>query len=398
MSILVLNTGSSSVKFELFQVKADDPLQTVASGLVEGIGEAHHHAKVALYNGKQTSDLGPGISSSHEAALNGITTFLQDNDLLSDLRAVGHRVVHGGETFTAPTVLDDDVIAQLAALSPLAPLHNPPALEGISIARGLWADVPHVAVFDTAFHTTLAPQAFRYAVPQDWYADHGVRRYGFHGTSHAYVAARAAEAVGRPLDELKLITLHLGNGASACAIDRGKSVGTSMGLSPLEGLVMGTRSGDLDPAVVFHMIRAGMEPDQVEQALNKQSGLMGLAGDNDLRRVQEAADDGDTDARLPLEVMAHLLRKYICSYLAVLGGLDAVVFTAGIGQHSPTVRRAVIQPLGHLGLRLDERVNDNADAEHGPVIISPTGATPAVLVIATDEERQIALDVRRLLD
>ncbi len=398
MSILVLNTGSSSVKFELFQVTADDPLQTVASGLVAGIGEAHHHATVALHNGKQTSDLGPGISNSHEAALNAITTFLQDNDLLSDLRAVGHRVVHGGETFTAPTVLDDDVIARLAALSPLAPLHNPPALEGISIARGYWHYVPHVAVFDTAFHTTLAPQSFRYAVPQDWYEDHGVRRYGFHGTSHTYVAARAAEALGRPLDELKLITLHLGNGASACAIDGGKSVDTSMGLSPLEGLVMGTRSGDLDPAVVFHMIRAGMEPDQVQQALNKQSGLMGLAGDNDLRRVQKAADDGDTDARLALEVMTHRLRKYVGAYLAVLGGLDAVVFTAGIGQHSPAVRRAVTQPLGHLGLRLDERANDNADAEHGPVIISPTGATPAVLVIATDEERQIALDVRGLLD
>lgn len=393
MSILVVNTGSSSVKFELFAVESDDALTTVATGLVEGIGGEQGHSEVALHSGPQTDGLGGARFPDQKGALDAITSFLQGNDLLDNLQAVGHRVVHGGEAFTAPTVLDDVVIAQLANLSPLAPLHNPPALEGIAIARALWTDVPHVAVFDTAFHTTLAPEAYRYAVPEDWYHDHGVRRYGFHGTSHAYVAGRAATALGRPLEELKLITLHLGNGASACAIDGGKSVDTSMGLSPLEGLVMGTRSGDLDPAVVFHMIRAGMEPDEVEEALNKQSGLKGLAGANDLRQVQQAADDGDTDARLALAVMTHRLRKYIGAYFAVLGGLDAVVFTAGIGQHSAAVRQSVIRPLEHLGLRLDARANQTAGAEHDPVTISPPGAARAVLVIATDEERMIAQQV-----
>jgi acetate kinase len=379
VTVLVLNSGSSSVKHEVFAVAGNGALSSVADGLVEGIGEAG------------------AAAPDHVAAIDGVLSRLDAEGLLDDLQAVGHRVVHGGEAFTGPTVLDDDVIAEVEALSPLAPLHNPPALQGIRAARQLRPDVPHVAVFDTAFHATLPPQAFRYAVPEAWYADHGVRRYGFHGTSHAHVAARAAEALGRPLHQLKLITLHLGNGASACAVDGGRSVDTSMGLSPLEGLVMGTRSGDVDPAVVFHLLRAGMTADEVEAGLNRRSGLLGLAGANDMRKVRAAAAQGDPGARLALAVTARRLRKYVGAYLAVLGGLDALVFTAGIGEHDTAMRSDVAGRLEHLGLRLDEAANAAADPTAGPALISPPGATPAVLVVATDEERRIAEEVLDLL-
>lgn len=393
MTILVLNTGSSSVKFELFDVDANDQLNTTATGLVEGIGEETGRARAVLSEATRPRGFGDKTVPDHRSALDTVVNLLDEYDLLADLRAIGHRMVHGGEAFTAPTVLDDDVIARLDALSTLAPLHNPPALTGIAVARELRPDVPHVAVFDTAFHATLDPVAYTYAVPGSWYRDHGVRRYGFHGTSHGYVAGRAAAALDRPLDELKLISLHLGNGASACAIDGGRSVDTSMGLSPLEGLVMGTRSGDLDPAVVFHMIRAGMTPDEVESDLNRASGLTGLAGDNDLRHVLDAANGGDQGAVLALSVMTRRIHKYLGAYLAVLGGLDVVVFTGGIGEHSATVRRQVVEPLGHLGLRLDARANTAADAPDEPVTISPAGTAPAVLVIATDEEWMIANQV-----
>ncbi|WP_370326435.1 acetate/propionate family kinase [Euzebya sp.] len=393
MSVLVLNTGSSSVKFELFEGASPSELRSVAAGLVEGIGEAEGHMGATLPDGGRVDR--DGVVADHREALESVMTHLAD--ALTDLVAVGHRVVHGGEHFTEPTVIDDAAVEVIDSLSPLAPLHNPPALEGIRVARELRPEIPHVAVFDTAFHATLPPAAYRYAVPTSWYADHGVRRYGFHGTSHRYVAEQAAQSLGRPLEDLRTITLHLGNGASACAIDGGRSIDTSMGLSPLEGLVMGTRSGDLDPAVVFHMIRAGMSPDDVERALNRQSGLRGLAADNDMRRVHRAADAGDEGAQLALEVTAHRLRKYVGAYAAVLGGLDALVFTAGIGEHSPAVRAAVVEPLGHLGLTLDVAANAAADAADGPVRISRPDASPAVLVVATDEERMIAAEALRAL-
>lgn len=401
--VLVLNTGSSSVKFEVFEVdSAGDrgdlagadagALTPVAGGKVEGIGEPSGGFDLEVAGDADGGVADEAVVADHEAALAMVVDGLRDRGLLDDLVAVGHRVVHGGEAFTSPTVIDDEVVCVLDDLAPLAPLHNPPALVGIRVARDLAGDVPHVAVFDTAFHTTMAPEAFRYAVPGAWYHDHGVRRFGFHGTSHRYVSEQAAATLGRPADDCRVITLHLGNGASAAAVDGGRVVDTSMGLSPLEGLVMGTRPGDLDPGVVFHMVRAGMSIDEVEQALNHESGLEGLAGDNDVRRLRAAAADGDDDARLALEVMAKRIRGYVGAYLAHLGGLDALVFTAGIGENEPAVRAMVVEPLAHLGLVLDPDANDAADPGGGPVVVSPPGHEPAVLVIATAEELVIAQD------
>ncbi len=385
----MLNTGSSSVKYEVFAA-TDDGLASLASGLVEGIGEEGGASHLRPAGADRRTD--PLRVDGHGAALGLVVDALAGAGLDQDLAAVGHRVVHGGEAFAEPTLLTDEVVAMLDDLSPLAPLHNPPAVAGIRVARERWADLPHVAVFDTAFYRTLSPAAYRYAVPEAWYREHGVRRFGFHGTSHRCVAGEAARALGQPLADLKLITLHLGNGASACAIDGGRAVDTSMGLSPLAGLVMGTRSGDLDPGVVFHLVRAGMDVGDVEQALNRASGLRGLGGSNDVRRLRAAADDGDEDARLALDVMARRVRGYVGAYLAELGALDAVVFTAGIGEHDPATRAAVIGPLAHLGLVLDEDANARADAGDGPVRISPARATPAVLVVATAEEATIAAD------
>ncbi len=398
MSVLVLNVGSSSIKYELFEDLEDAALRTRAEGEVEGIGGSvgGMRAVTITPDGPRTEQA-QTVFADHSAALSAVMAHLKARSLLRGLRAVGHRMVHGGERFTAPTLLDDQVLAHLDGLSSLAPLHNPPAIEGIRIARDLQPDVPHVAVFDTAFHATLSPEAYRYAVPGLWYADHGVRRYGFHGTSHAYVSDQAALALDRPLQALRLVSLHLGNGASACAVQGGRSVDTSMGMTPLEGLVMGTRSGDLDPGVVLHMLRAGLDVEQMDAALNRGSGLLGLAGDNDVRTVEQMAADGDPDAELALAVMTRRIRGVIGSYLAHLGGLDAVVFTAGVGEHSATVRASVIGPLGHLGLHLDEQANATADATQGPVIISPPGPGPAVLVVATDEERRIAEETVALL-
>lgn len=391
MKVLVLNTGSSSVKYEVFTDQGAGGRPTsVAVGSIEGIGEPEGAVRHASTNGDTRTSA--TTVADHDRALDLVVDALAGDGLDHDLAAVGHRVVHGGEDFTAPTLIDDAVVARLEELASLAPLHNPPAVAGIRVARDRWADLPHVAVFDTAFHTTLPPAAYRYAVPGAWYVDHGVRRFGFHGTSHRCVAELAAEALGRPLEDLRLITLHLGNGASACAIDRGRSVDTSMGMSPLAGLVMGTRSGDVDPTVVFHLVRAGMTVEEVERDLQRGSGLVGLGGANDVRVLRQRAADGDDDARLALDVMTRRVRQYVGAYLADLGGLDAVVFTAGIGQHDAATRAEVIEPLAHLGLRLDPVANEAADASDGPARISPEGAMPAVLVVATAEEATIAAD------
>ncbi len=397
MRVLVLNTGSSSVKYEVFDRPAPDaPLDSVGSGLVEGIGEEQGAVHLTPADGDPTS--ARTVVADHDDALRRVVDALSGASLDRDLVAIGHRVVHGGEDFTTPTLVTDEVVDRLDDLAPLAPLHNPPAVAGIRIARRRWPDLPHVAVFDTAFHTTLAPDAYRYAVPTTWYVDHGVRRFGFHGTSHRSVAEAAAQALARPLSELRLVTLHLGNGASACAVDGGRSVDTSMGMSPLAGLVMGTRAGDLDPGVVFHLVRAGMEVAEVERVLNRESGLVGLGGANDVRALRAAADDGDDDAALALAVMARRIRGYVGAYLAELGGLDALVFTAGIGEHDPATRAAVVEPLGHLGLHLDPAANAAADPGDGPVRISPAGADPVVLVVATAEEATIAGDALAVVD
>lgn len=383
--VLVVNSGSSSIKYQL--IDPDGP-RRVARGQVERIGGADavlHHAVRADDGWRERDEV--RTIPDHDAGLAAVVAALRDDGLDRDLTAVGHRVVHGGDRFREPTVVDDVVADGIRALIPLAPLHNPPNLAGIEVARRLWPQVPQVAVFDTAFHAALPPVAYRYAVPEAWYTDHGVRRYGMHGTSHGYVARRAAEVLDRPLADLRLVTAHLGNGASMSAVAGGRSIDTSMGLSPLEGLVMGTRSGDLDPTIVFHVARAaGLAPDAIERALNRDSGLVGLCGDNDLRAVEQRAAGGDDRAALALAVFCYRIRKYVGAYAAVLGGLDGLVFTAGIGEHSPTVRARVCDGLGFLGIALDPQAN----AASTTVVSSDDSAVP-VLVVPTDEELEIAL-------
>jgi acetate kinase len=328
-----------------------------------------------------------GSVADHDAGLRAVVDALEHAGLSTGISAIGHRVVHGGDRFVEPTLIDDTVIDGIRDQVPLAPLHNPANLAGIEVARQLWPNVPQVAVFDTAFHATLPPHAYRYAVPESWYTRHRVRRYGFHGTSHAYVARRAADILDRPLEHLRMITAHLGNGASVTAIAGGRSVDTSMGLTPLEGLVMGTRSGDIDPAIGYHIARnTGLTMDEVNIALNFASGLRGLCGENDLRVIEARAERGDAVAKLALDVFCHRIRKYIGAYAAVLGGLDALVFTAGIGEHSAAVRQQVCAGMEFLGIELDPAANI---ASAG--VVSATGCRVAVLVVPTDEELEIAV-------
>ncbi len=368
--ILVLNVGSSSVKYRLF-----DGTAAIAHGQVERIGEPD-------------SDV-----ADHAAAVRHVADEVQRTG--PDVSAVGHRVVHGGSRFTEPTLIDDEVLAGIRELIPLAPLHNAPGVAGIEAARALWPGVPHVAVFDTAFHATIPAAATTYAIDADLAAAHGIRRYGFHGTSHRYVARRTAALLGRPITDLNLIVLHLGNGASACAVAAGRSVETSMGLTPLEGLVMGTRAGDLDPGVVFHLLRStGLSPDAIEDSLQHHSGLAGLTGRNDMRTVIAAAESGDGSARLALDVYCHRIRKYVGAYHAVLGRLDAIAFTAGVGENSPLVREKALAGLEPWGIFVDP--SRNADSET-PRLVSPDGSGVSVWVVPTDEEHEIAAQTAELL-
>ena len=376
MRILVLNCGSSSIKYRLFENE-----QSVAKGVVERIGQPD-------------SDVG-----DHRAGLQQVMDAVAPHLADDGLDAIGHRVVHGGEEFVEPTLIDRDVIERIRAQIPLAPLHNPANLLGIEVAVELEPELPQVAVFDTAFHRTLPPHAYRYAIPEEMYRDHGVRRYGFHGTSHSFVANEAADHLRRPLGELNMITLHLGNGASATAIERGRSVDTSMGLSPLEGLVMGSRSGDIDPAIVFHLERsAGLSNDEVESMLNRRSGLLGLCGDMDLREVGRRAEEGDADARLALDVYGYRIKKYVGAYLAALGSVDAIVFTGGVGENQADIRRRALDGLEHIGIEVDDSLNRSVDLSGGPVSINAGTSRTAVLVIATNEELEIARQVRQVVE
>jgi acetate kinase len=335
---------------------------------------------------------GSGIPD-HETGLRAI---LEGLDPAIEIAAVGHRVVHGGARFTGPTLVDDDVETAIRELSVLAPLHNPANAAGIGAARKAMPGVPHVAVFDTAFHATLSPAAYTYAIDAKLAAEHGIRRYGFHGTSHKYVSERAAELIGRPLEELRIIVLHLGNGASATAVKGGVSIDTSMGMTPAQGLVMGTRSGDIDPAVLVHLHRvAGLNVDQLDELVNRRSGLLGMTGSGDMRDVQAAAIAGDEVAEAALAVYRHRLRHYIGAYTAQLGGLDALVFTAGVGENNVLLRRRVLAGLEFLGLRVDNDRNELASKS--PRFISPEGAPVAVLVIPTNEELEIARQTASVL-
>ncbi len=385
MRIFSLNAGSSSLKYQLFEEGRQTP---VARGLVERIGEAE--ARLVQHGPGDKLEVVTPIED-HRRAMELVFESLAAAGVLSDpseLGAIGHRVVHGGEGFQAATLVTDAVLAGIEACIPLAPLHNPANLLGIQVCRELAPGVPQVAVFDTAFHQTMPPEAFRYAVPESWYEDLGVRRYGFHGTSHQYVSRRAAELCGRTDDDFRVVTLHLGNGASAAAIRGGRSVDTSMGLTPLEGLVMGTRTGDLDPAVPAFVARSlQLTSGEVDTLMNKASGMVGLCGDNDLRRVHARAEEGDARCRLALKVYAHRIRRYIGALAAVLGGIDALVFTGGVGENDARMRAMALEDMGFLGLQLDGARNGAVDGE---APIHPEGAAVQVWVIPTNEELEIA--------
>ena len=376
--VLVINSGSSSVKFQLVDPDSGTALST---GLVERIGE----------EGSPVPD--------HDAALRRAFDTLADDGI--DLKtcgvvAVGHRVVHGGNAFYEPTPLDDAVIARLGELSDLAPLHNPPSLKGIEVARRLLPDIPHIAVFDTGFFHDLPPAAATYAIDRELAQRHQIRRYGFHGTSHRYVSEQAAAFLERPPGDLKQIVLHLGNGCSASAIAGTRPIDTSMGLTPLEGLVMGTRSGDIDPSVVSYLSHtAGMSVDDIETMLNKRSGVLGLSGERDFRRLRTMIESGDESAQLAYSVFTHRLRKYVGAYLAVLGHTDVISFTAGIGENDAAVRRDAVAGMEELGIVLDER--RNLGGGKGARQISADDSPIAVLVVPTNEELAIARDCVNVL-
>jgi len=365
-TVLVLNAGSSTLKYALLEPSSG---VSVADGVIERIGE-------------------DGGVADHEAALRSVFETLGSVDELG-IVAVGHRIVHGGSKFYAPTVMTDEVIEELAEVSPLAPLHNPSGIQGVTVARKVLPGLPHVAVFDTAFFHDLPAAAATYAIDHDVSERWAVRRYGFHGTSHRYVSEQAALFLERPLESLRQITLHLGNGASAAAIDGGRPVDTSMGLTPLEGLVMGTRSGDIDPGIVFYLWRtAGMSVDEIDQLLNRRSGMLGVGGQVDFRQVHKLIESGSQAARLAYDVYIHRLRKYVGGYLAVLGGADVIVFTAGVGENDALVRRDALAGLSALGVVLDDARNEAPS--RAARRISADGSPTAVLVIPTDEELAIA--------
>jgi acetate kinase len=384
-SVLVVNTGSSSLKYQLIDPGTGD---WMAKGLVERIGEDApqlHHEWADGRLVQHDADL-----PDHAAALVLMLQMLaEDSGGMAGLIAVGHRVVHGGSEYREPVVVDDDVERTIERLIPLAPLHNPASLRGIRELRRLLPDVPHVAVFDTAFHATMPPEAYTYALPVDLAERLHIRKYGFHGTSYRYVTRKAAEFLGVAVERANLVVCHLGNGASMAAIRDGASIDTSMGLTPLQGLAMGTRSGDLDPAVILHLVRVGgMSLDAADALLNKSSGLKGMAGSQDMREVRALADAGDEAARRALDVYAYRIRGYIGAYLAAVPGAQALVFTAGIGEHDAALRREVCGPLAHLGIRLDEGLN--AAPARGVRRIDDGSGAIRILVVPTNEEAEIA--------
>jgi acetate kinase len=390
--VLVLNSGSATVKFALLD---PDSGERVFGGVADNVGTPDAVLRIGR-DGREAEERLPG--GDHRAAISRVLDHLSDSGARDlDLVGAGHRVVHGGERFTGSVLVDDEVIAAVRSFSHLAPLHNPANLAGIEAVRAVRPELPQVAVFDTAFHQTMPPRAFRYAVPEDWYTRYGVRRYGFHGTSHRFVSGRAAELLGRPPGELRLVTAHLGNGCSAAAVRDGVSVDTTMGLTPMEGLVMGTRSGDVDPGLFGHLAdRAGLTVGQLTEALDTGSGLLGLSGaSNDMRAIQAAAEAGDQKAQLALEVFVYRLAKAIAALAVPLERLDALVFTGGIGENSAIVRSMVLRSLGFLGLTEDPEAN----ARHGRAtngrITRPAEAQ--ALVIPTDEELMIARDTSRLI-
>ncbi len=397
MKILVLNAGSSSLKFTLFDMDTEEVL---ARGQVERIGLTEPRLKYTRPDGigiEQKSKV-----SSYEDALELICGKLTDKDIgvidsLEEVAAIGHRVVHGGEQITKPAVIDDHVKDIIKDCFSLAPLHNPPNLAGIEACEKRFRDVQNVAVFDTAFHQTMPPEAYLYAVPYELYTKFGIRRYGFHGTSHNFVARATAKLLGTPFKQLKLITFHLGNGCSVAAVNNGMVLDTSMGMTPLEGLVMGTRCGDMDPAVVIRLFDLGMTADEIDRLLNKQSGLLGVSGigSSDMRDIIASAEAGDKQALRAVKMFVRRIVKYTGAYHALLNGADAVVFTGGIGEGSAYIRSAVIERIAALGIRLDEERNNTCICREG--IISSDESSLKAVVMPTNEELMIARETLAIM-
>jgi len=396
MKILVINCGSSSLKYQLMDMNTRSPL---AKGLVERIGLPGAMLTHRPHNGEK--EVIVGDLPDHMAAITLVLDAIINPEYgviksLEEIDAVGHRVLHGGEKVSGSVLVDDQVKSAIEECIELGPLHNPANLAGILACERLMPDTPQVAVFDTAFHQTMPPEAYLYGIPYEFYEKFKIRRYGFHGTSHKYVSQRAAALLGKRIEKLKIISCHLGNGSSITAIKGGKSVETSMGFTPLEGLMMGTRSGDLDPAIVsFIMNKMKWTGDQVTDFLNKKSGVLGLSGvSSDFRDLENAAAQGNYRAQLAIDVFVHDVKKYIGAYAAVLDGVDAIIFTAGLGENSPLIRKSICDTLGYLGVSIDEEKNSIRGQE---LDISKWGARCRVLVIPTNEELMIALDTEEIV-
>ncbi|MGM0499816.1 MAG: acetate/propionate family kinase [Bacillota bacterium] len=396
MKIFVINCGSSSLKYKLFDMRDEDVL---AEGIIERIGIENSFLK---YETKEGTDIKieheipthkEGIELLIETLLSDEHGVLEDMD---EIKAVGHRVAHGGEKFAHSTLIDDEVMKEIEDISDLAPLHNPANLMGIEVCKELMPETPQVAVFDTAFHQTMPEEAYTYALPYEYYEKYGVRRYGFHGTSHGYVANRAAEMMDEDINDLKIVTCHLGNGASIAAVKNGESVDTSMGFTPLEGLVMGTRCGDIDPAIIpFIMEKEDMTASEIDSVLNKESGLYGVSGvSSDMRDIEGAADEGNDQAQVALDIFNYRVKKYIGSYSAAMGGVDAVVFTAGIGENAIETREEILADLEYMGIKIDKKANDIRGKEQ---IITTSDSTVKAMVIPTNEELVIAKDTKAIV-
>ncbi|WP_425463267.1 acetate kinase [Macrococcus equipercicus] len=388
--IMAINAGSSSLKFQLFEMPEE---KVVTKGLVERIGMKDSIFTITV-NGekiKQVLDI-----KDHEQAVNMMLEEMKKHGIINDINdldGTGHRVVHGGELFPTSALVTDEVEKQIESLSDLAPLHNPANLMGIRAFRKMLPNIPHVAVFDTSFHQTMPEESYLYSLPYQYYKDFGIRKYGFHGTSHKYVSERAAELLERPIEQLRVISCHIGNGASIAAIDGGKSVDTSMGFTPLAGVTMGTRSGNLDPALIpYIMEKTGKTAEEVLDVLNKESGLLGISGtSSDLRDIEQGAQEGDERATLALEVFASRIHKYMGSYATRMHGLDAIIFTAGVGENSDVVRAKVLEGLEFMGVYWDPRLNTGLRGEEA--FINYPHSPVKVMVIPTDEEVMIARDV-----
>ena len=397
MKILVLNSGSSSIKYQLFNMEDENVLM---KGVVERIGidnsflEFENEAGEEFKIESEIPDHSKGIELVIDSLLDDENGVLNSMD---EITAVGHRVVHGGEKFANSTLIDDEVIEQMEDVSDLAPLHNPPNLAGIKVCKDMMPETPQVGVFDTAFHQSMPEEAYMYAIPYEYYEKHDIRRYGFHGTSHKFVAKKAADLLNKDQKDAKVITCHLGNGASVAAVDGGESVDTSMGLTPLEGLVMGTRSGDIDPAIIpFLMKKEGLDADEVDNILNKKSGLLGVSGvSNDSRDIKEAAQSGNERAELARKLFNYRVKKYIGAYAAAMGGVDAIVFTAGIGENSKAVRKDVMEDMEFLGIEIDEKANDVRGETRE---ISTEDSRVKVFTIPTNEELVIARETEEIVN